>query len=285
MLLPLLHRLLTATARIAGRTQQLTTELALAVHQPALERRTLDQQYATQRQYRAAKHQQQGFWPFEARMVADHIPPPPARLLLHGAGGGRELRALLALGYEVDAYEPVAELVAAANAGLAGSAPVQQATVQQWSLEATVQQRLLRPSGHYDAVITGWGMWTHVLQQADRLAALRAFLTVCPKGPVLLSFWRAGSLADHQERPQVVGPLHPLAQSRLQRISRQWLRQKVLRLEPLERGTSWRQGLYVHLVSDAELHEEAALAGYTVQFLESDRRRYGHAMLRPAAHI
>jgi hypothetical protein len=185
------------------------------------------------------------------------------------------------LGYQVDAYEPVAALVAAANTGVAGSVPVQQATVQQWSLQATGQQRSRQASGHYDAVVTGWGMWTHVLQQADRLAALRAFLAVCPQGPVLLSFWRGGALADHLERPQEASPLHPPPRSALERTSRLWLRQKVLRLVPLERGTMWRQGLYVHLVSDAELQEEAAMAGYTVAFLESDRRRYGHAILQP----
>lgn len=273
MLLPILHRALAVTARAAGRTQQLTTELALALHQPTLERQALDQEYASQRKYQAAKHQEQGLFPFEARMVAEFMPSPPARLLLHGAGGGRELRALRHLGYRVEAYEPVPVLVAAANASQPDSSPVQQLTVQEWARQ---------PTGQYDAVITGWGMWTHLLQQADRLAALRGFLTVCPQGPVLLSFWRAGTTADHHERTREAGPLHPPPLSRVQRISRQWLRQRVLHLPPLERGTSWRGGLYVHLVSDQELREEAAMAGYAVQFLETDIRRYGHAVLLPA---
>jgi len=82
---------------------------------PGFERASQDAHYAQFRVYTTPEDQRSGLYPFERRGLA-FFPPPPARLLLHGAGAGRELFALLAMGYTVDAYEPVASFVNAASA-------------------------------------------------------------------------------------------------------------------------------------------------------------------------
>src|SRR5262245_29124446 len=47
-------------------------------------------------------------FPWEKNVVATYFPPPPARVLIGGAGGGREVLALAEMGYEVVAFEPSA---------------------------------------------------------------------------------------------------------------------------------------------------------------------------------
>src|SRR4029079_4693901 len=40
----------------------------------------------------------------------------------------------------------------------------------------------------FDAVVLGWGSFSHVMPRAARLALLRALRALAPKAPVLLSF-------------------------------------------------------------------------------------------------
>jgi hypothetical protein len=49
----------------------------------------------------------------------------------------------------------------------------------------------LSPLSHraYDAVILGWGSLTHVLEDAERRALLRACDQLVGNGPILASFW------------------------------------------------------------------------------------------------
>ena len=76
-------------------------------------------------------------------------------------------------------------------------------------------------------------------------------------------------------------PLHPPRSDRLERLTRGALRERVLRLPPLERGIDWNSGLYVHLTEEWELREEAGLAGYQVAHYEQSLQRYPNAVLLP----
>src|SRR4051794_9728091 len=49
---------------------------------------------------------------WETAAIGRFFPPAPARLLIGGAGGGREAFALAERGYEVVAFEPAAGLAA-----------------------------------------------------------------------------------------------------------------------------------------------------------------------------
>jgi hypothetical protein len=218
------------------------------------------------------RDQQAGFYPFEARALGQFFPPPPARLLAHGVGGGRELVALVEAGFTVDAYEPAQELARAADRLLEGRAVVHTAGLQQWARSA---------SGEFDGVFTGWGVWGCLVRHRDRVEVLRAFRRVCPKGPVLISFFRGEALYDVTEQPPAPQPVHPPWSDRLERITRGLLRERVLRASPLERGIDWQNGLYVHLTEEWELREEAAEAGYRVAHWEQSAQRYPNAVLLP----
>jgi hypothetical protein len=261
-------------ARTFGRLHALANELPVVLHDAELERQCIEEHYGPRALYREPRYQTRGLWPFEQRALQQFFPAPPARLLVPGAGTGREVLALHALGYQVDGFEPAAPMVALANRALvgAGASPLRQMTLQAWSTH---------PDGRFDAILAGWAMWTHILGHADRIHALQAFRAVCPAGPVLLSFDRREPYADHTERGALDQALHPPATDRIGRFTRVLLRQRILRRSPVERGTGFRNGVFVHWVDEAELREEGRAAGYRVAYYEHDGSRYPHAVLVP----
>lgn len=268
-----LYRSFTAAVRQLGRLQRALAEIPLALHGPALERLANEIHYAASPLYASDAHAAAGLFPFEERALRRFFPAPPARLLLHGAGGGRELLALAGRGFQVVAYEPIAALARAATRRLGPAVPaVACAGVQEWAA---------RDDGPFDGVFTGWGTWSHLLRHGERVAALRAFRRACPHGPVLVSFWSADPAFDHRETTRALEPLHPEPQGALERLTRDLVRRRLLRLPPLERGTAWSRGNYFHRTGEAELREEASLAGYGVAYYERDASRYPHAVLRP----
>jgi hypothetical protein len=174
----LLHRSYASAWRHLDRLTRLLADLPVVFASPTLERFGNDDHYRRSKKYRDPADQQKGLFPFEEAALKAFFPPPPARLLVPGAGGGREVLALSQRGYLVDAFDPVADLVEAATR-LTACCPgvkIWQATVEDWADNA---------SGVYDGVFTGGAMWTHMMHERERLRALEAFSKVCPSGPLL----------------------------------------------------------------------------------------------------
>lgn len=132
-------------------------------------------------------------FPFEEEALERYFPPPPGRILIGAAGGGREALALARRGYEVVAFEPSAPLVS----GLAAHIP---AGLKVSAYRATYEDlpRLapalpgadaadLNALPRFDAAILGWGSLSHLLSEERQVAALRAMSAVTD-GPVLVSF-------------------------------------------------------------------------------------------------
>jgi hypothetical protein len=147
-------------------------------------------------------------------------------------------------------------------------------------LRASLEEWCQAPVGAYDGVFTGWGLWTHLVSRDARLSALRAFREVCPRGPVLLSFWRRERVFDETERWEAPEESSPL-EARVLAVTRGLLRSRLLRLPPVEPGTVWRAGLFAHCVSEKELQEEAAACAYRLVHVERDGSRYPNAVLVP----
>lgn len=262
-------------ARATDGVRALFDELPLALYTPRVEQRINESYYTGNAEYVSDDRLRRGFFPYEKQMLDRYFPKPPARLLVHGAGGGRETAELLKLGYIVDAYEPVADMVAYGNRALADlGGSIERMSLQEW---------VASPTGAYDGVFTGWDMWTHMMKHDERVAALRAFRAVCASGPLLLSFLRPAVNINETEWGAGDDPLHPEPRGAAQKLMRGFLRRRLLRRPPLERGTVWDTGSYVHQVSEAELREEAALSGWSVAYHERDFERYGYAVLLPAA--
>jgi hypothetical protein len=195
-------------------------------------------------------------FPFEEKVVTEFFPGPPARLLIGGAGGGREAFALAKRGYRIVAFEPTAGLVAELVLER-GSLPIE---VRKGAYE---DLELLFPSEHYDAAIFGWGSFSHLRSEEDRLAALRQYARLTD-GPVLVSF-----LALKAEPTQRLARFQRMLPRRTGRDPQDVFAMSI--------------GLY-HPVDEGEVRRLAERAGMRVLHLNFDTREtsWPHAVLQRA---
>lgn len=132
------------------------------------------------------------WFPWERRAVDKYFPAAPARVLVGGSGGGREVLQLAARGYEVIAFDPVRTLIEAMPPPGSGPGHIT-ACVGSYEALPVAESREgaplsldeLRPFG---AAICGWASVAHVRTDAGRLAALRAMAALVD-GPMLVSVY------------------------------------------------------------------------------------------------
>jgi hypothetical protein len=134
----------------------------------------------------------QSMFPWELTWFEAALPRPPARVLVGAAGHGREVLALRGLGYDVDAFEPAprsrSQLYAAVASG----------TALTGSYEDLVHGHKGEPSPlaalaakRYDAILLGWASLSHLPDARERRALFEACHALCPRGPILASFFYA----------------------------------------------------------------------------------------------
>lgn len=134
-------------------------------------------------------------YPWEEHVVRTLFPPSPARVLVGGAGAGREPFALAQMGYRVVAFEPappLAEAMAtqAEAEGQRGSVDVFRGGYEDLphlfrvTDYSTVDVNELGP---FDAAILGWGSFSHLRTEPLRLRTLKLFSDLT-SGPILASF-------------------------------------------------------------------------------------------------
>jgi hypothetical protein len=175
---------------------------------------------------------------WEEAWLRSDLPAPPARVLLGGAGRGRETSWLIDRGYTVVAFDPARAHVAQHNA----SCPEAHVVVLDYESLAHASQA--RRDGRcdkvsddaasvldrapYDAALLGWGSVTHVLEERDQDALFEALALLVPHGPVLASFFmshaspakgRAAKLGA--KLGKALGPA-PHAYAHAQATSRVW---------------------------------------------------------------
>jgi hypothetical protein len=133
-----------------------------------------------------------GLFDWEADAIRRYFPPPPGRVLIGGAGGGREALGLIEQGYSVLAFDPAVTLVDGMRT-VAG--PGGQLTALCGSYAEL--PRLTQPGGGivdlasqppFDAAIVGWASFSHLRTDAERTHTLRAFAQLT-RGPILVSYF------------------------------------------------------------------------------------------------
>ena len=135
-------------------------------------------------------HNESGLFAFERDAIEFAFPPPPAAILVGACGGGREIFGLLERGYRIAAaYDPVERFIQALREEprlfeLRDRVCV--GTHQTVGSLAPLRQ-LLETGTAVDAVVVGWGSYTHLRGSAHRVEFLRSLRKLCPTGPVLLS--------------------------------------------------------------------------------------------------
>ena len=181
------------------------------------------------------------------------------RLLVLGAGGGREVLALLRLGYQVDGFESHPGLVVAANELLReeGFDPAVHWVAPNEGPETGTT---------YDGIVVGWGMYMSIPTRRRRISFLRQLRTQTRvRGPILLDFYPRPS----QSRP------YDVTTTIANTIRR------VLRREPAELG-DWLDPHYSRSFTQDEVTSELAEGGFNAVHYKA--AGYGYAVGRAVWH-
>lgn len=252
------YTLLTATYRALLAFHSLLRATFAGFWLGFLERETLleinERFYASHQRYLDDDYNTRGLFAWERTIVEEHF-RPGERVLIVGAGGGREVLALRELGYEAHGFECNEALVAASNALLEtrGIAPC-----VQLSPPDACPVSLLR----YGGLIVGWGAYMLIQGRSRRTALLQEMRAqVDPGAPLLVSFF----------------PRSPSAR-------RFWIIAKVANVfryllgrTRLELGDDLEPE-YVHYFTREELSAELLASGFTLSAYYEEP--YGHALAR-----
>ena len=195
-----------------------------------------------------------GLADWEAAAIDAHF-PAGGRLVVTGAGGGREVLALRDRGFDAVGFEPHAGLVEAGAALLRehGHDDV---------LHLMGREGFPAQAGRSDGVVVGWGSYMHVLGRGQRVAFLRAArATLEPGAPLLVSFW--------------VRPESERAYRHIARIAT--VLRRLRRREPADEGDQLGPH-FAHRFVRSQLEGELRDGGFEPVFYAD--QPYGHAVGR-----
>jgi hypothetical protein len=226
--------------------------------------------YARSTKYaNGSEHNESGLFEFERYAIERFFPPPPASILVGACGGGREIFGLVEQGYRIaSAYDPVASFIEA----LRSDPRLVDAKDRLWvgthqTIDSMAEILLHRYGGRVDAVIVGWGSYTHLLLAERRVRFLRSLRSLCPSGPLLLSFFVDYCVTEGER------------QQRLRLRLRQLLGSERAMIETGDGLHTSTGG--VHLFTEATFAIEAERAGYRVRHYQEHAFSYGYAVLMP----
>jgi hypothetical protein len=208
--------------------------------------------YDQSAKYSQDAYNRQGLWKWEQEIISRYF-AGCRRLLVGGAGGGREVLALSKLGYEVDGFECHPGLAQFANDLL-----------QREGFGARVHRaerdQCPQLGEEYDGLVVGWGAYMLIAGRQRRIAFLKAMRAQAREGaPILVSFYdRAGS----ESRFKLIAAIGNVLR---------WL----LRREPLDVGDDLAPN-YVHYFTREQIAAELHEVGFDPVFY--DTREYGHAV-------
>jgi hypothetical protein len=197
-----------------------------------------------------------GLFDWELRAIAEPPFPRSGRILLGGAGGGRELVELCRRGFDVVAFEPSGRLCESARQVIASfpRADVVQASYRDLVNAANEHAGPLAPhvlNTSFDAIFFGWASFNFALADLNACELLSAARLISPQAPILLSVGM--SLAE-------TGRL-----GRLRRVLRRI--NKLLGAPSARRpGDYWCVGGFGHLLSEDEFISAVRDSGYRLQY-------------------
>ncbi len=208
--------------------------------------------YNTNEIYGSEDHNHRGLFAWEKQVIHDYF-KPSQRILLLGAGGGREIAALRSLGYEIDGFECNPQLVERANRLLKKANLVPDV---RWAPRDQSPQE----SKKYDALIIGWGVYTLIAGKQQRIKLLKQLRDqIREEGPLLLSFF-------HRQNPD-------------------WQFKVVVAIGNISRRLLGREHLdlgdvidpnYQHYFTREEILAELTEGGFNLQHYST--QDYGHAV-------
>jgi hypothetical protein len=202
--------------------------------------------------YHSEEYNRGGLSSWEKAVLARYF-EGSRRLLVIGAGGGREVLALQQLGYHVEGFECHPDLVIAANELL-------QAEGYDSAVHLVPRDKCPNIGATYDGIIIGWGAYMLIQGKKRRIAFLQQLRSQTQTGcPILLSFfYRVGTPRSFKISVLVANVIRG-----------------GLRAEPAEVG-DWLAPNYVHYFTQDEVTSELSEGGFST--LHYSTAGYGHAI-------
>jgi len=194
--------------------------------------------------YHSKEYNRSGLWNWQKDLLTRYF-GDCRRLLVLGAGGGREVLALLQLGYQVDGFESHRDLVVAANELLReeGFDPAVHRVAPNEGPDSGTT---------YDGIVVGWDMYMSIPTRRRRIAFLRQLRTQTRvRGPILLDFYpRPSQSRQYDVTATIANTIR-----------------RVLRREPAELG-DWLAPMYAHHTTQDELTSELAEGGFDIDYCD-----------------
>jgi hypothetical protein len=191
--------------------------------------------------YASTEHNLSGFFGWE-KSVLDQFFWRGSRILVAGAGGGREVLALRKAGFDAEGFECSAPLVRASEQIFDRLGESKYVTLCE-------PDRVPQGPRIYDGLVVGWTVYTHIPTKARRVAFLQALSQrALPGCPLLISYFARQSSA----RDDVL----------VHRTARLWRFLLRGRKEPLELGDRISYARYVRCFASDEVEAELRAAGF-----------------------
>jgi SAM-dependent methyltransferase len=204
--------------------------------------------------YTDAAWTRSGLFDWERESV-ERFFPEGGRVVVTGAGGGREVLALRGMGFDATGFEPNAALVEAGRAVLAEDG-------HEGRLDLLERDAFPPGQSGLDGVVVGWGSYHFIAGRERRAAFLRdVHAALRPGGVVLLSFF---TRADGDPQAATITRVANAVRA-------------VRRGERLELGDDLRPQ-FAHRFTVDEIRTELQACGFEV--LHDAREPYGHAVAR-----
>jgi len=207
--------------------------------------------YSRNKRYVSDKMTLNGPFEWELRVI-DAYNFENKKVVIIGAGGGREAYFLAKKGCEVSAYEADKSMVKYMKTFFVKN------KVDKVRAEYLPVNTI--PSEICDIFWMGWGVYTHIVGRETRINILKQIREIVRHdGLVLISFWRN---INNEERSREI-----------LKIS------KRLNFHKVEKGESFRNGLWGKFFTKDEIIEELECAGFSLIYF--NEKNYGCALLKP----
>lgn len=210
--------------------------------------------YSESQYFASSDHNISGLFDWEKAAVERYF-RPGSRVLVAGAGGGREVLALCNAGFDAEGFECSLPLIQASQKTLSQLLGVSR--VVHCPADAA-------PEGPrvYEGIIVGWTAYTHIPTNARRILFLQALRRrTLPQSPVLISFLIQSSNGNND-----------LAIHRAARFFQLFFDR---RRDPLELGDHVSFGRYLHFFTHDEIQGELSSSGFRVVHY-SEESDFGH---------